>query len=113
PMPLRFAPLVAVLVLAALARAQEKKRDVTVDDYSSVDLVTELAASPDGKHIAYCQLRWHKSTDDRKADLWVVRTDAGGKPVRLAADRANDRHPRWAADGKSVYVLANRKRAAE
>jgi dipeptidyl aminopeptidase/acylaminoacyl peptidase len=105
--------LLATLLLAGLAPAQGKKRAVTVDDYFSVDVVTELAASPDGKHVAYCQLSWQKSTDDRKADLWVARADGKGRPTRLTADRANDRHPRFSADGKSVYVLANRKRAAE
>jgi acylaminoacyl-peptidase len=108
-----FTVLATIVLTAGLAAAQPAKRDVTVDDFFSVDLVGELAVSPDGKHVAYSQHRWQASTDDRKADLWVVPTDGSGKPVRLTADRANDRRLRWAADGKSVYVLANRKREAE
>src|SRR5262249_47589613 len=51
--------------------------------------------------------------NDRKADLWVVPTTKKGKPTRLTSDRANERRPRWSADGKWVYVLANRKVSGE
>ncbi len=111
----RLLSTLAVIALVAPAPAQDAagKRAVTPEDYFSVALVADLAVSPDGKHVAYCDSRWQKSTDDRKAELWVVPTDGKGKPVRLTSDRANERHPRWAADGKSVYTLASRKREAE
>lgn len=109
---LRF-PVLALLVLAAPVRTQERTHDVTPDDYASVAAITELAVSPDGKHVAYAEARWDKADDARKADLWVVPTDGGAKPTRLTGDRANDRHPKWAADGTAVYVLGNRKRACE
>jgi acylaminoacyl-peptidase len=109
-------PLFVVLVLAIPAAAQPQAvRDhaITLDDYATLAAITELAVSPDGKHVAYCEARWDKADDQRKADLWVVATDGKGKPTRLTADRANDRHPKWSADGKAVYVLANRKREGE
>ncbi|HET6574944.1 MAG TPA: S9 family peptidase [Fimbriiglobus sp.] len=111
----RLLPTLAVVLVAGLAPAQDNggKRAVTPEDYFSVALVAEVAVSPDGKSVAYPEARWQKSTDDRKADLWVVPTDGKGRPTRLTSDRANERRPRWAADGKSIYVLANRKRAAE
>jgi dipeptidyl aminopeptidase/acylaminoacyl peptidase len=42
-----------------------------------------------------------------------VSTAEGSQPRRLTFDRANDRSPKWAADGKTIYFLANRKREAE
>ena len=51
---------------------QRRQRAITPDDYFSLAAVTELAVSPDGKHVAYSEARWDQPTDDRKADLWVV-----------------------------------------
>src|SRR5262245_21866837 len=95
------------LLLASAAVAHE----VTIEDYFSIAAVTDLAVSPDGKHVAYCEARWDKKANNRKSDLWVVATDGKSKPVRLTSDRANERNPHWAADGKSIIVRANRKRA--
>lgn len=100
------------LALAGSTAAQERTHDITPADYLTVNTITELAVSPDGKQVAYCLASWKEATDDRKTDLWVVPTDGKGKPRQLTSDRASDRTPKWAADGKSIYVLANRKGAA-
>src|SRR5688572_3260958 len=107
--------LFALLLVALPAFAQQPARDhpITIDDYATLAAITELAVSPDGKHVAYCEARWDTADDLRKTDLWVVPTDGKGKPTRLTGDRANDRHPKWSADGKAIYVLGNRKREAE
>src|SRR5262245_3915661 len=109
-------PVFLVLVLAAPVAAQPpatRDHAITVDDYFTLSAVTDFAIAPDGKHVAYCEGRWDKTDDARKSDLWIVATDGKGKPTRLTGDRANDRRPRWAADGKAIYVLGNRKREAE
>lgn len=112
--------LVLVLLAPAASPAQpqgapaaKRAHDITLDDYFTLADIFHVALSPDGKHVAYTEGRWQQSTDDRKADLWVVSTDRGGKPRRLTADRANDRAPHWGADGRSVYFLGNRKREGE
>jgi dipeptidyl aminopeptidase/acylaminoacyl peptidase len=104
-----------VLILSSVVLAQDVLRthDVVPDDYFTLNAITEIAVSPDGKHVAYCLGTWDKTDDSRKTDLWVVPTDGKGKPTRLTFDRANDRHPKWSGDGKAIYFLGNRKRAAE
>ena len=104
----------ALLVFVAVPlAAADRTHDVTPDDYFSLNAVTEIAASPDGKHVAYALATWDKADDLRKGDLWVTPTDGKGKPTKLTFDRANDRHVKWSADGKYVYFLGNRKKAAE
>ena len=107
-----FIPLVLV-VAAVRAPAAESTHDVTLDDYATVATVTEVALSPDGKHVAYALASWDKADDARKTDLWVVPADGQGKPARLTFDRANDRHPKWSVDGKWIYYLSNGKREGE
>src|SRR4051812_12726994 len=87
------------LLLPALASAQ-RTHDVTIDDYFTLASPLEIAAGPDGKRVAYTDARWQKSTNDRKAELWV--TD-GSRSRRLTFDRAGVRSPQWAADGRHIY----------
>jgi dipeptidyl aminopeptidase/acylaminoacyl peptidase len=108
--------LIVTLLFLAAARpvsAQSRTHDVAPEDYFSLATITELAVSPDGAHVAYCEARWDKADDGRKTDLWVVAVDGRGRPRRLTFDRANDRNPKWSADGKTIYLLGNRKREAE
>ena len=85
-------PLFLLLALA-LPAAAEPVRDhaITVDDYATLATITELAVSPDGKHVAYCEARWDTADDSRKTDLWVVATDGKGKPT--PADRRPGQRP--------------------
>ena len=95
-------------LIANLTLAPAPTHDVVPKDYFSISTVTEMSVSPNGEQVAYCEARWDEKANDRKADLWVVATDGQSKPRRLTSDRANDSHPRWSADGTSIYVLASR-----
>jgi dipeptidyl aminopeptidase/acylaminoacyl peptidase len=110
-------PMLAVAAVALLAgpvRAEAPKRthDITIDDYFTLATLFDCVLSPDGKHVAYTEGRWQESTDDRKADLWVVPV-TGGPARRLTADRAGDRAVKWSPDGRTIYFLGNRKREGE
>jgi len=100
---------------AQMAHAQEKaaSHPITPEDYFRVNLISEIALSPDGKQVAYTLATWDKAEDNRRTDLWVVATDGKSKPRRLTFDRANDRHAKWSGDGKHLYFLGNRKRESE
>ncbi len=102
-----------LLLVVGFAPAADRTHEIVPEDYFSIAMVTDLAVSPGGKHVAYCDSRWDKGANNRRSDLWVVGIEGKEKPRRLTVDRANDRHPQWAADGKSIYVLGNRKREAE
>ncbi len=110
---LRKCCLLLLVLSAQPAFAQQRTHDVTPDDYFTLNTITEMAVSPDGKHVAYCLATWDRTEDNRMTDLWVVATDGKGKPTRLTFDRANDRKLKWSADGNAICFLGNRKRAAE
>src|SRR3954464_4542873 len=96
-----FASFVLLVAVAHISAAPpERTHDVTPADYASVNAITEIALSPDGKQVAYCLATWDKKSNKRATELGVVDTDGKGKPRQLTSDRANDSHPKWSADGK-------------
>ncbi len=104
--------LVLFFTPTVVAEAPQRTHDITVEDYFGVSVITQHAISPDGKYVAFIEARWQKSTNDRKADLWVVAVESK-KVRRLTFDRANDAFPHWSPDGKTIYFLGRRKREAE
>ena len=105
--------LIVLFLIALPAFAQERTHDVTPGDYAGISAITEIAVSPDGKQVAYALAVWDKAEDNRRSDVWIVGTDGKGKPTKLTFDRANDHKLKWSADGKQIYFLGNRKKAAE
>jgi dipeptidyl aminopeptidase/acylaminoacyl peptidase len=105
--------LFVALTRSAVAAPPERTHDITPADYASVNLISEIAVSPDGKQVAYCLGVWDAKLDARTSELWVVDTDGKGKPKRLTEDNQTYRHLKWSADGKAIFALANRRKTGE
>lgn len=104
-----FVPLVLLFAACRLSAAPpDRTHAVTPADYATVNQITEIALSPDGKLVAYALAGWDAKADRRTSSLWVVDTDGKGTPKQLTKDRGGDRHIRWSADGKALYTLAAR-----
>lgn len=97
------------LLVVGTAHAEDVVRDhdITIDDYPSVAMVIGCVMSPDGKCVAYSDLRWKDLSDRRDTDIWVVPT-AGGDARRLTFDTASDSSPQWSPDGKWIYFTSAR-----
>ena len=67
-------------------------------------LTMEPAVSADGEWVAYSSDR----SGEGHLDLWMQRL-SGGEPVRLTADRADDREPTFSADGSHIAFRSERE----
>ncbi len=106
------AVLLSLLMGAATAPAAERTHDITVADYISVHLITDCVASPDGKHVAFANLRWGDHDKSRYTELWVVSTQTK-KSTRLTFDAVSHHSPHWSPDGTHLYFVTTRDRDAD
>ncbi len=108
----QFLGLAAFLLtggLICLSQNPRRTHEITVDDYLTLHPITGCVASPDGRQVAFSELRWGEHDEPRQTELWVVDT-AGGRPTRLTFDRANDSDPQWSPDGQRLYFQSKRNR---
>lgn len=62
--------------------------------------IDEPNFAPDGRRIAYCAAAGNSHSI-------YISAVAGGKPVRLSTDNADERSPSWNGDGSAVAYLRN------
>ncbi|MHC4092084.1 MAG: S9 family peptidase, partial [Planctomycetota bacterium] len=74
-MMLRTCLCVVVLAGSTVAAAGGdllRDHDITSDDYFTIGIITDAVMSPDGKYVAYSEMRWEPPAAKRNTDLWVV-----------------------------------------
>lgn len=102
-----------VLISAAvLADAPVRDHNIVADDYFTLATITGCRMSPDGRYVAYTEMRWDKELDGRNTDLWVVSTQTK-EVTRLTFDPAADVSPQWSPDSRRVYFSTSRTRPGE
>ncbi len=78
-----------------------------LEAFYDLALVTELAVSPSGDRVAFVADEFDPDEDDRVRSLFVVPTDGGADPYRLA--RASDAStPTWGPRGRHLGFVAAR-----
>ena len=93
--------------------ADGKARDLTPGDFDSPPTQQEdhaLAFSPDGRTVAFVS---NREGSDKEAwttnnDVFLVSVE-GGEPRRLTKNPAADTQPVFSRDGRTLYVLAQRR----
>jgi dipeptidyl aminopeptidase/acylaminoacyl peptidase len=91
------------------AHGADAARALTPTDLNSLARVSDPQVSPDGRYVVYAQRDTDLDANRGRTDLWLIDLTApAAKPRRLTQHSANDTHPRWSADGSSVYFLSSR-----
>ncbi len=89
-----------------------RDHDIVAEDYFTVAVVTGCTTSPDGKYVAYTDMRWQPPDEKRNVDLWVVEC-ATGQATRLTFDKTADSSPKWSADSRWIYFTSSRKHGGD
>jgi hypothetical protein len=61
--------------------------------------------SPDGQHIVFAD-----KNPSGERDIWIIRSDTNNRDnaIRVTSGPADDGHPRFSADGNTIYFVSNR-----
>jgi len=87
----------------------EGSRAFTAADLNSLARVADPQVSPDGRYVVYVQRETDLDANRGRNDLWLLDLDADNpRPRKLTQHSASDTHPRWSADGASIYFLSSR-----
>lgn len=104
--PTRLLPVLALLLTATVAGAQEK-RPIEVEDQFLMRRVGSPVVSPDGEWIAYTVSR--TSLEDEQSYTRIYMSPAGGgEAVALTADEKSAGSPGWSPDGRYITFTASR-----
>jgi dipeptidyl aminopeptidase/acylaminoacyl peptidase len=107
--PLLFA---FAAVLSAASATGASSHPFSVHDMVAMDRISEPRASLDGNRIVFVVRTTDLEANAGKHSLWLVGADGTGLR-RLTSPRTNDRNPRWAPDGKTIFFLSTRSGSSQ
>ncbi|HET8941018.1 MAG TPA: S9 family peptidase [Rudaea sp.] len=100
--------LFAALALAFSLHAVAAPHAFNVHDLVMMNRVSDPQLSPDGKHVAYQMRQTDYDANKGVSGIWLLDLDSGNVEARRLTDKSvSASSPRWSADGRSIYYLAN------
>ena len=78
------------------------------EDLYDLRVPTDVALSPDGRHVAFCVKAVAPGKDGYRTSLWIAPADASEPARQLTAGARNDTTPRWSPDGRTLAFLSDR-----
>ncbi|HTR82379.1 MAG TPA: S9 family peptidase [Bacteroidota bacterium] len=104
--------LLLLFVLCAAASTFAQKKPFAVEDLYKLKSIAGPEISPDGKHIVFFVTNYVLTKGKAKADVYLM--DATGKNLRqLTNGPANESHPSWSPDGKSILFLSTQNEGSQ
>ena len=104
--------LAAALLVPAQLPAQNGGRAITIDEFLSLDRVSDPQISPDGQWVVFTVTTTDLNANSRTSNLWLVPAE-GGTPRQISGARRGGRHARWSPDGGSIAYVTSRAGAAQ
>jgi Tol biopolymer transport system component len=68
----------------------------------------EVAVSPDGRLVAFVAAPVGRREEHPESAVWLARSDAAGAARPFTSGTAEDKAPRFAPDGSTLYFLSDR-----
>ena len=94
---------------AAAPAAAEHLQPLSVQDLVRLERISDIAASPDGKRLAYTVRSTDMEANKGRTAIWLLDTGKrSAAAVRLTDIAANSSGAEWSADGRFIYFLSNR-----
>ncbi|HEX4241842.1 MAG TPA: S9 family peptidase [Steroidobacteraceae bacterium] len=87
----------------------EPTQPFTVQDLVRLERMSEIAAAPDGRRVAFTRRVTDMDANAGRTTVWVVDSGKRGAPaLRITDPGANAKSAEWSADGKYLYFLSNK-----
>jgi len=98
-----------VVANAAGAPAGEPALPFSIQDLVRLERISDVAAAPDGKHVAYTLRSTDMDANKGRTSVWLLDTGKrAAAPQRLTEGGDNSNTAEWSKDGRYVYFLSNR-----
>lgn len=101
------AALLSALATPGEIAAQGGARPLGIEEFLTLDRVSDPRISPDGAWVAYTLTITDLAQDGRRRDVWIVPA-AGGRPRRVSDDSLGGAGARWSPDGSAVAYVSTR-----
>jgi dipeptidyl aminopeptidase/acylaminoacyl peptidase len=100
----------AFCALVAASGVYAASHSFNVHDLVMMNRVSDPQLSPDGQHVLFSMRETDYAANRGINGIWLLDLSAkDAKPMRLTDKDISASTPRWSADGKSVYYLAQAK----
>lgn len=108
--PTHLLAVLACLAFLPLAPAARAADPISADDVARLRVATQVAISPDGKHVAYVRSVPRKPWDEANGPAWAELhvVDRAGNSRPFVTGEVNVSAVEWTRDGKQIAFLAKR-----